>query len=272
MKKLFKFIIGIVGFVIAVAIILLIIVGVLLFDNKNNGEKINATTEDVVSSLNYNALDSTKENDELSYTFDVLTLNSLLGTISSNIKLDPVQITNMYTTFNNLEDDDEENDTITLYIPLKLFFYETCLISTMNIVENEDTFTLVISQAKVGRVDSNFFLIKETLDKAFKPSLVEDQLKKVGFNTECVLQASIKTAVPIILVSRKTPGFSIERSTWLSAAKLTTISGCSSSNSFSTASLLVMLSFTNLKFGLSITGASVDMFPAYVRQSRHIIL
>ncbi len=185
MKKLFKFIIGIVGFVIAVAIILLIIVGVLLFDNKNNGEKINATTEDVVSSLNYNALDSTKENDELSYTFDVLTLNSLLGTISSNIKLDPVQITNMYTTFNNLEDDDEENDTITLYIPLKLFFYETCLISTMNIVENEDTFTLVISQAKVGRVDSNFFLIKETLDKAFKPSLVEDQLKKVGFNTEC---------------------------------------------------------------------------------------
>ena len=33
-------------------------------------------------------------------------------------------------------------------------------------------------------------------------------------------QASISTAVPLIFVSRKTSGFSIDRSTWLSAAKL----------------------------------------------------
>ena len=86
------------------------------------------------------------------------------------------------------------------------------------------------------------------------------------------LQASISTDVPMIFVSRKMLGFSIERSTWLSAAKFTTISGCSSSKSFSTAALSVMLSFTNLKFGLSITGASVERLPAYVRQSKHTIL
>lgn len=38
-------------------------------------------------------------------------------------------------------------------------------------------------------------------------------------------QASIKTCVPIILVCRNTPGFSTERSTWLSAAKFTITSG-----------------------------------------------
>ena len=35
---------------------------------------------------------------------------------------------------------------------------------------------------------------------------------------------------PVMDVSKNTSGFSIERSTWLSAAKFTTISGCSSSN------------------------------------------
>ena len=38
----------------------------------------------------------------------------------------------------------------------------------------------------------------------------------------------IKTAVPIILVSKNIDGSSIERSTWDSAAKLTPTSGCSS--------------------------------------------
>ena len=42
--------------------------------------------------------------------------------------------------------------------------------------------------------------------------------------------ASSRTLVPIILVLRKISGSFIERSTWLSAAKFTIMSGFSSSN------------------------------------------
>ncbi len=185
MKKLIKFIFGLVMFVVFVALILLVIVGFLLYDNKHNGEKVDATTKDVVSSLNYNALETAKSDSELSYTFDVLTLNSLLGSIANTIELNPLQISNIYTTFDNLDDTDDTNDTITLYVPLKVFFYETCLIATMNVVENDDSFTLVISQAKVGRVDSNFFLIKSALDKTFDPAVVETQLKKQDIDVDC---------------------------------------------------------------------------------------
>ena len=72
----------------------------------------------------------------------------------------------------------------------------------------------------------------------------------------------MRMEVPMMLVSRKTWGFSMERSTWLSAAKFTTIWGCSSSNRRYTASRSVMLSLTKRKFGLSMTGFKVDRLPA----------
>lgn len=50
--------------------------------------------------------------------------------------------------------------------------------------------------------------------------------------------ASISTLVPMIFVWRKMPGSSIERSTCDSAAKLSTMSGCSSSNSLSTTDMM----------------------------------
>ncbi len=185
MKKLIKFIFGLVFFVIFIAIILVVVVSILLFDNSHNGEKVEATTEEVVSNLNYNALETAKSDSTLSYTFDVLTLNSLLGSISNSIQLDPLKINNMYATFDNLEDTDETNDTITLYVPLKVYFYETCLIATANVTDNDESFTLTISQAKVGKVDSNFFLIKTAMEKAFNPDVVEEQLAKQGFTVEC---------------------------------------------------------------------------------------
>ncbi len=184
MKKIIKFIIGLVLSIILLLIIALIIISFLLFDNSNKGTKTDDTIEDSISYLNYNALETAKD-DKLSYTFDVITLNSLLGSISNSINLDPVKIMNMYTTYDNLDDDIDTNDTITLYVPLKLYFYETCLIATMNITKNDDSFTLVITDAKIGKVNSNFFLIKSTLEKSFDPSIVEKELSKQGFNTDC---------------------------------------------------------------------------------------
>ena len=184
MKKLIKFIIGIISAIILIAIILTIIIGILVFDNSNRGEKTSNTTNDSISELNYNALETTKDN-KLSYTVDVITLNSLLGSLSNSINLNPVEITNMYTTYNNLDDEDLENDTITLYIPMKFFLYETCLISTMNIIEDDSSFTLRISDADLGKVNSNFFLVKGILDKSFNPQSVENELRKQEIETKC---------------------------------------------------------------------------------------
>ena len=72
----------------------------------------------------------------------------------------------------------------------------------------------------------------------------------------------MSVAVPMMFVCRKMPGSSMERSTWLSAAKFTTMSGCSSSKRRFTASRSQMSAFTKRKFGLSITGASVERLPA----------
>ena len=57
---------------------------------------------------------------------------------------------------------------------------------------------------------------------------VEKRVHIEGFS-QGFITASIITCVPRILVWRNTSGFSIDRSTWLSAAKLTTMSGFSSS-------------------------------------------
>lgn len=70
---------------------------------------------------------------------------------------------------------------------------------------------------------------------------------------------------------QKTPGFSMLRSTCDSAAKLTTMSGCSSSKSLSTAALSQISACTKRKLGLSNTGAKVDKLPAYVSLSRQIM-
>ena len=59
----------------------------------------------------------------------------------------------------------------------------------------------------------------------------------------------ISTEVPIILVCKKTSGFSIERSTWDSAAKLTITSGFSSSKRVYTPGRSQISSFTKRKFG-----------------------
>lgn len=186
MKKLIKFIFGLFFFLLFIVIVIAIVIGILLFDNSHKGEKIEATDSEVVSSLTFNALETAKPDSKLSYTFDVITLNSLLGAISNSIKLDPLKINNIYTTYDNLEDDDNYNDTITLYIPLNIYFYDTCLIATINVTANDDsTFTLAITQAKIGKVDSNFFLIKTALDKAFNPEIVENELNKLGYNVDC---------------------------------------------------------------------------------------
>jgi hypothetical protein len=76
------------------------------------------------------------------------------------------------------------------------------------------------------------------------------------------LQASIIVAVPIIFVLRNRHGFSILLSTWLSAAKFTTMSGCSSSKRLYTALRSQISALTNLNRGLSITEARVEKFPA----------
>ena len=97
MKKLIKLIIGIISAVILLAIAIVIIVGILVYDSSNRGEKNNNTISDSISELNYNALETSK-NDKLSYTADVVTLNSILGSLSNSINLNPVEVTNMYTT------------------------------------------------------------------------------------------------------------------------------------------------------------------------------
>ena len=91
----------------------------------------------------------------------------------------------------------------------------------------------------------NFRFVKESITdreavyKLFeeeKPDMVvnfaaESHVDRSIENPEVFLDTNIKgTAVPLIFVSRNTSGFSIERSTWLSAAKFTTMSGFSSSN------------------------------------------
>ena len=54
----------------------------------------------------------------------------------------------------------------------------------------------------------------------------------------------------------------MERSTWLSAAKFTTVSGFSSQNTLSTAAVSVISALTNLNLGESIIGFNVLIFPA----------
>ena len=62
-------------------------------------------------------------------------------------------------------------------------------------------------------------------------------------------------------------GPSIERSTWLSAARCMTTSGCRFSKTSRTASASAISIFSKLKRGLSAIGASEARFPAYVNLS-----
>ena len=185
MKKIFKFIFGLLGFLLLLVIILAITLGIMLFDNGHNKAKTNTSTAEAVEVLNYNALATAKSDEKLSYLFDEATLNSLLEGISNEINLNPLQIKNIYVTYDNLDDSDATNDSFTLYVPIQIYFYESCLISTLNIKQEEDNFILEISKASVGKIDTDFFLIKSILSSALDAKNIEKELNKNGYNVVC---------------------------------------------------------------------------------------
>ncbi len=185
MKKIFKLIFGLLGFLLLLVIIIGVALGIMLFDNSHNKAKTYSSTDDAVQVLNYNALATAKTENELSYLFDEETLNALLEAISNEINLNPLQVKNIYVKYNNLDDEDNNNDTLTLYVPIQIYFYESCLISTLNIKQDGDNFILEISKASVGKIDTDFFLIKSVLNSALDPKNIENELKKNGYDVTC---------------------------------------------------------------------------------------
>ena len=72
----------------------------------------------------------------------------------------------------------------------------------------------------------------------------------------------MSTDVPMMFVCKNSDGSAIERSTWLSAAKLMTTSGRSSAKRAQTASRSQMSTLAKRKFGCPSNGASVERLPA----------
>lgn len=185
MKKIFKIIFALLGFLLLLVIIVAVTLGIMLFDNNHNKAKNNISTADAVEVLNYNALETAKTDEKLSYLFDEATLNALLEGISNEINLSPLQIKNIYVTYDNLDDEDTSNDSFTLYVPIQIYFYESCLISTLNVKQDGDNFILEVSKAQIGKINSDFFLVKSILNSALDAKNIQKELAKNGYNVVC---------------------------------------------------------------------------------------
>jgi hypothetical protein len=55
LKKIFKLIFGLLGFLLLLVIIIGVALGIMLFDNSHNKAKTYSSTDDAVQGLNYNA-------------------------------------------------------------------------------------------------------------------------------------------------------------------------------------------------------------------------
>ncbi|MDD3170706.1 MAG: hypothetical protein PHO86_00060 [Bacilli bacterium] len=183
MGKIFRFIFGLIGLVILLALVGVGIVGGMLFSGKD--ETPAYVLEDETNSSSYinymigEGLKDVEETEDINITLDEEELNYLLNAILRDIKKEinmaPLEINSIYTTIN-------ETEGCTVYIPMKAFFFETVVKTSVLITQEDGNIIIELVDLKVGKLSFASNITRMVLGKYADGDSVSHMLEIQGID------------------------------------------------------------------------------------------
>ena len=147
-KRLIKFIFGLIGSILLFIIITVVAVAILLYDSTNNMNQdiidADKPATEVIQDATFDALETTVSENKLSFGFTEYSMNELLYGLTKDVveKIDVLKIKGIYTKYN-------DDGTFTLHAPLKLYSFKSKLSAKINVIDTDDSITLELSNVKL---------------------------------------------------------------------------------------------------------------------------
>lgn len=185
MRKLLKFIGVLIAFVLVVVLALGITLVCCLYDTSDKTpEEIRANAYPVEYLAERELFRSVKDiasTSSVDFSLDSTALNEIVYAVVSGLNVDPVKIEGAYCQI-------DEEGAVTAEIPVSVFGFKSCLKAKVDFNENEETLSVRIVDAKVGKVSLTYSLFKDILKANLSAGQIEEQLKQIGFETTVDLE------------------------------------------------------------------------------------
>ena len=174
MKKLFKFIFGLIGAILLLVIITVVVIGIAIYDKTDNSNKEITDQQFDTTELLYayieNSLEETNTNEKVELLLNEYKVNCLLQSIVEKIKIPVVEIKSMYSIYN-------EDGSVSFEAPIKALFFSSCVKGKLDIkVNSEGTLSIILSGIGLGKLGTNSKLVKTLVFGSINPNKIEKQL------------------------------------------------------------------------------------------------
>lgn len=185
MRKLLKMIFILISFVLVVVLALGITLVCLVYDSSDKTpEAIRQNSYSVEYLAEREIFRSVKDvasTGFVDFSLDSNSLNEIVYAIVSELNTNPVTIEGAYCLI-------DEEGCVTAEIPVSVFGFKSSLKAKVDFDDNEETLSVRIIDAKVGKLSLTYKLFKDILKANFSAEQVEDQLKQIGFETTVDLE------------------------------------------------------------------------------------
>lgn len=177
MKRLFKFI-G--GLIVTILVICLILVGTLvfcLFDKTNKTPDIivndESTLEDISNRKIFESLKNTKTEEKIALDFSDQELNLILYKALKSLNIPGISFEGVSITL-------EEDNTYDASFSLKASFFPTCIKGKMKLSEDENDLIFSLVNAKIGKIDLTNQLLKKYVFSKIDSTSISNSLNENG--------------------------------------------------------------------------------------------
>lgn len=177
MKRLLKFILFLISFILVVAIIICVVLGVMLYDNKDNTPKEIKENDYQVNYLIerevYQSIKEINSNQGISLSLNDYVLNELLYAVISDFNVSGVTLKGVYCKQN-------EDQSYLIEIPVKVFGFDSVIRGKIKLEEKNNELIIKLENAKIGKFNltNNFF--KKNVFSKINVKEVEDSLLDQG--------------------------------------------------------------------------------------------
>lgn len=177
MKRLLKIFLFLISFILVVAIIVCVVLGVMFYDNKDNTPKEIKENDYQVNYLVereiYQSIKEINSNHGIALSLDDYALNELLYAIISEINVEGINIKGVYCQENT-------DQSYLIEIPVKVFGFDSVIRGKIKLEEKENELIIKLENAKIGKFNltNNFF--KKNVFSKINVQEVEDKLLDQG--------------------------------------------------------------------------------------------
>ncbi len=176
--KFFKFLFGLIGAILLLAIITVVVIGIMIYDKTDNSNKEITDQQFDTTELLYayieNSLEETDSNAKVELLLNEYKVNCLLQSIVQKINIPVVEIKSMYSIYN-------EDGSVSFEAPIKALFFNSCVKGKLDIkVSDDGTLSVILSSIGLGKLGTDSKLVKALVFGFVNTKKIEKQLSEKG--------------------------------------------------------------------------------------------